>query len=74
MFYSIGIPLTVLFFIGLLQQRFFVHKWMIATLLILSLLSEGIIYCPFLLAIFFSGLKNAKPHRNLASSPSGAEL
>jgi len=59
--YSIGIPLSLPFFIGMFRQRFFRHRLLIGLLLLLSFLSESIILTPFFLMLIFSGLSLRQP-------------
>lgn len=56
LFYSVGIPLALIFLFGLFRQRFFRHKLMIFALLMLSLGSEAVLLTPFFLMLVFSGL------------------
>lgn len=54
--YSIGIPLSIPFILGIFSQTFFKHKLLIAIILFVSALSEQIIFTPFYLFLIFSGI------------------
>jgi hypothetical protein len=56
LFYSIGIPLALPFLIGLFRSSLFKHKFLIGTIIFLSLNSESIIFTPFFLLIIYSGI------------------
>ena len=58
LFYSVGIPLGLVFLIGLVNQKFFKHKLLISLIFIISCLSESLIFTPFLLIFIYSGLAN----------------
>lgn len=54
--YSIGIPLSIPFLIGMFRQVLFPQRFLMGMLLLLGLMSESIIFTPFFLMIIFSGL------------------
>ena len=56
MFYSIGFPLSLIFLLGLFRQIIFPDRLLFATIFILSLLAEALVFTPFFLMILFSGL------------------
>ncbi|MES3025491.1 MAG: O-antigen ligase family protein [Pseudomonadota bacterium] len=71
--YSIGIPLSIPFLIGMFRQHFFPNKFLVGMLLFVSLQSEAIIYTPFILLLIFSGLlrraPQARPRQENAELP-----
>jgi hypothetical protein len=54
--YSIGIPLSIPFFVGMFGQRFFPNRILTGIMLVLSFFGESIIFTPFFLLIVFSGM------------------
>lgn len=62
LFYSIGIPLGLVLFIGLFRQRLLEHRMLFGTILTMSLLSEALIFTPIFLMVAFSGLVMKKGH------------
>jgi hypothetical protein len=56
LFYSVGVPLALVFLFGMFRQQFFPHKLLIGLLIFLSLQTESILYTPFFLMLIFSGL------------------
>ena len=54
--YSLGIPLSLPFLIGMFRQRFLPHRWLVGMLLFLSFMGEAIILTPFFLLLILSGL------------------
>ena len=58
LYYSIGIPLGLIFTIAIFKQKFFKHNVLFGLILILSLLTEMLIYTPFFLIIIYSGFDN----------------
>jgi O-Antigen ligase len=54
--YSIGIPLAFPFLWGIFNQQFFTHRLLVGIILLLSFMSESMIFTPFFLLIIFSGL------------------
>lgn len=54
--YSVGIPISLIFFWGALRQRFFRPKSVFAVLFFLSLSAEALFLTPFFIMIVFSGL------------------
>jgi hypothetical protein len=56
LFYSVGIPLSIIFMIGLFNQAFFKHKLLVASILIISCLSESLLFTPFFLLFIYNGL------------------
>lgn len=73
--YSLGIPLAIVFLIGMFRQQFFPNKMLVGLLLMLSLLGESILFTPFFLLLIFSGLLR-RPRRRQAppvSQPAAAD-
>ena len=56
MVYSIGIPLSLPFFIGLFRQTFFRKRLIFALLILLSLLGQKLFLAIFIMMVCFSGL------------------
>jgi O-Antigen ligase len=54
--YSLGIPLSLPFLIGMFRQRFLPHRWLVGLLLLLSFSGESIILTPFFLLLIMSGM------------------
>jgi len=54
--YSVGIPLSVPFFIGMFRQRIFPDRTLIGIILFLASIGESVLFTPFFLMIIFSGL------------------
>jgi hypothetical protein len=54
--YSIGIPLSIPFLIGMFRQTFFPNPILIGVVLLLAFFGESMIFTPFFLMIIFSGL------------------
>jgi hypothetical protein len=54
--YSLGIPLSMPFLVGLFRQRFFPDRMLMGVVLFLAALGEALIFTPFFLMIIFSGL------------------
>ena len=70
--YSTGIPLSILFIIGLFKQTFLNHKFLIGLLLLISCSSESLIFTPFFLIFIYSGLANLafkKKTKTIATIP-----
>lgn len=67
LFYSIGIPLGLVFMFGLARQRLFRPGFLMAALVLLSLLAEALFLSPFFLMIVFSGLL-IRPQRQIDRS------
>lgn len=63
LFYSLGIPLGLLFLAGLYRQRLFPHRLLFGTCMMLCLFGEALALSPFFLFLIFSGL---------ATTPRGA--
>ena len=55
LFYSIGLPIGLLFIIGLFRQEFFSHKFLVGLIFFLSLFGETLIFTPFFLLFTYSG-------------------
>lgn len=68
LFITIGVPLGLLFILGMFRSPLIEHPAVVGTVVFLSLLSEAIVYCPFVLVLIFSGLVR-KGH-----APSGVSL
>ncbi|MEM7689144.1 MAG: O-antigen ligase family protein [Pseudomonadota bacterium] len=56
LFYSLGIPLALVFLTGLFRQRLFRPGLLMGALAALSLISESLSLTPFFLMLLFSGL------------------
>jgi hypothetical protein len=55
--YSLGVPLSLPFFIGMFRQRFLPHRALVGMLLFLGFMGESIIMTPFFLLLILSGLR-----------------
>lgn len=60
LFYSLGIPLGLFFLVCTYKQKVFPHRKIFFSLVFLSLLSEAIIYTPFVLLLVYSALARFK--------------
>lgn len=60
LFYSIGIPLGLVLFLGLFRQHFFEQRLLFGAILTLSLIGEALIFTPIFLMFAFSGLARKK--------------
>jgi hypothetical protein len=56
LFYTLGIPLGLLFVVGLFRQRFFPHRALFGVCMMLCLFGEALSFAPFFLLLMFSGL------------------
>ena len=56
LFYSLGFPLAIIFLLGIFRQRLFRPGLLMATLVMLSLISESLSFTPIFLMLAFSGL------------------
>lgn len=54
--YSIGIPLSIPFLVGMFRQLFFPNLILTGIMLVLSFFGESIIFTPFFLLFVFSGM------------------
>ncbi len=54
LFYSLGVPLGLVFAWGIVRQRIFRHRVLIALWLLLSQFGEALLFTPFFLMIVFS--------------------
>lgn len=54
--YSIGIPLSIIFLLGLAFQRMFRPRFLFAGLIFISLMAESLFFTPIFLMVAFSGL------------------
>mgnify|MGYP004083869377 FL=1 len=54
--YSVGIPLSLVFLLGLFRQRLFRPRLLFSMIILLSSFSEALLLNPMLLLILFSGL------------------
>lgn len=54
--FSVGLPLSFIFLVGLFFQRMFRPGWLLGLLVFLSLLAESLFFTPIFLMIAFSGL------------------
>jgi hypothetical protein len=71
--FSVGIPLALVFFYGMLRQRLFRPRLLFGALIMLSLVSESLSLSPFVLMVTFSGLLIApKRVRSLVSFRRGS--
>lgn len=68
LFYTMGIPLALVFLFGLFRQRFFRDKMMFFFIAFLSLIPEPLALNPFFLMLVFSGMLYA-PSRRLLPRP-----
>lgn len=66
--FSVGIPLALVFFYGILRQRLFKPRLLFGGLIMLSLVSESLSLSPIMLMVTFSGLLIA-PRRVRALIP-----
>ncbi len=55
LFYSMGVPLGLVFLIGLVRQKLFKHRSLIAAWLCLSMFGEALLFTPFFLLFIFGG-------------------
>jgi len=56
MLYSVGIPIGLIFLWGMMRQRFMRPRALYGAAMALTLLSESLVFTPFMLAVIFSGL------------------
>lgn len=56
LFYSIGIPLSLVFIYGTFRQHFLPDKIVIGAILLITLFGEMLVFTPFFLLFIFSGL------------------
>ncbi len=56
LFYSLGIPLAIIFLLGIFRQKLFKPGLLMALIAVLSLTSESLSFTPFFLMLTFSGL------------------
>ncbi|WP_298470659.1 O-antigen ligase family protein [uncultured Erythrobacter sp.] len=54
--FSVGIPLSIIFLLGLMFQRMFRPRFLFAGLIFLSLMAESLFFTPIVLMVAFSGL------------------
>jgi hypothetical protein len=54
MLYSIGIPMSLFFIFGMFKQTFFPQKLLFASILLMTLIGEMLIFTPFFLFFMFS--------------------
>jgi hypothetical protein len=54
--YSLGIPLGLVFFIGLYRQSILPHRWLLGIVMFSSLMTEALFFSPFILLFVYSGL------------------
>jgi hypothetical protein len=69
--YSIGIPLSIPFFIGMFRQRMFPDRVLFGVLQLLAFLGESMIFTPFFLMIIYSGLLTTGRNSQLAQAAHG---
>jgi hypothetical protein len=73
--YSVGIPLSIPFLIGIFRQRLFPHRLLVGSALSLFLMAESMIFTPFFLMILFSGMcyqsQSRRPGRAVAAKAGG---
>ncbi|PUE42384.1 O-antigen ligase family protein [Limnohabitans sp. Bal53] len=60
LFYSLGIPLGLIILFSIYKQKLFPHRKIFFAIIFLSLLSEAIIYTPFILLVAYSALVGSK--------------
>ncbi|MFG1230456.1 O-antigen ligase family protein [Xanthobacter wiegelii] len=56
LFLNVGIPVAIIFLFGMFRSRLVQNPLVVGLVLFFSLISEPIIFCPFVLMIIFSGL------------------
>jgi hypothetical protein len=56
LFYSLGIPIGLVFVFGLFRQQFVPHRVLFGICMLLSLFAEALFFSPFFLMLAFSGL------------------
>lgn len=54
--YSLGFPLSLVFFIGLFRQSVLPERWLVAIIMFSSLMTEALFFSPFILLFVYSGL------------------
>lgn len=73
MFTSLGLPMGLVFCAGVLRQRLFRHRWLIALWFTLSMGGEALVFTPFFMLIVFSAF-TALPQRRAQRQPRLAPL
>jgi hypothetical protein len=71
--YSVGIPLSIPFLIGIFRQRLFPHRLLVGSALALFLMAETMIFQPFFLMIIFSGMCYQSRRREPAGTVAAME-
>jgi hypothetical protein len=61
--FTVGLPLFLVFVIGLFRQRFFPNRFIFGAALFMCFLTEALMLTPFFLMLMFSGLLNAASPR-----------
>ncbi len=70
LFYSLGIPLGLLFAWGMFKQMLFAQRWLIGVWLALSMFGESVLFTPFFLMIVLSAyLVRRAPARAMRRRP-----
>ena len=64
--YSIGIPLSIPFLIGMFRQNLLPGRFLVGITLFLGCLGEALVFTPFFLMFIFSGLLVKKPVARVA--------
>jgi hypothetical protein len=54
--YSVGIPLGIVFLIGMFRQTFFPERILVGIVLFIACLGESLVFSPFFLMFMFNGL------------------
>ena len=65
--YSLGIPISLILFLGLFRQSLLPHKKSVGFMLFICSFSEALLFSPFFMFFIFSGLL-LKPSQNTPSS------
>ncbi|MBC7506327.1 MAG: hypothetical protein H7267_11480, partial [Sandarakinorhabdus sp.] len=60
-FYSVGIPLALVFVIGLFRNPFLRPRWIVGVMLTLALSGEALAFTPFFAMLAFGGMLRRQP-------------
>lgn len=58
--YTIGLPLALIFIVGIFRQKIFKDQFLIGLILFLSMFGEALIYTPFFIMFVFSFLSDGR--------------
>lgn len=58
--YTIGLPLALIFIVGIFRQKIFKDQFLIGLILFLSMFGEALIYTPFFIMFIFSFLSDER--------------